>query len=74
LGGAEAGFGGEGAEDAYGADAGAAGHLEIFRGIAYVDAVGGIQAHLAQGETQRSGMGLAVTCVSAADVRGEKIG
>ncbi len=39
-----------------------------------VNADGGIQGHLAQGETQRSGMRLAVTCVSTADVRREEIG
>ena len=74
FGGAEAGFGGERAEDGDGANSGATGHLEIFGGIADVDASGGIQAHLAQGETQRGGMRLAVTCVSTADVRSEEIG
>src|SRR4029077_12549622 len=74
FGGAEAGFGGERAEDGDGADSSATGHFEIFGGIADVDAVGGIQRHLAQGKTQRSGVRLAVACVSAADVRREEIG
>jgi hypothetical protein len=47
LGGAQASFGGEGAEDGDGADPRAAGHFQIFRGIAYVNASGGIQTHLA---------------------------
>ncbi len=74
FGGAEAGLCGERAEDGDGANSGAAGHLEIFRGIAHVNAGGGIQGHLAQSETQRGRMRLAVTCVSAADMRGEEIG
>src|SRR5260221_890154 len=73
FGSAEAGFGGERAEDGDGADSGAAGHFEIFGGIADVNAGGGIQGHLAQGETQRAGMRLAVPSVSAADMRCEKI-
>ena len=73
FGGAEAGFCGERAEDGDGANSGAAGHLEIFRGIADVNAGGGIQAHLAQGESQRGRMRLAITCVSAADMRGEEV-
>ena len=74
FGGAEAGFGGERAEDGDVADSSAPGHFEIFGRIADVNAGGGIQRHLAQGETQRGRMRLAVTCVSAADVRREEIG
>ena len=72
--GAEAGFGGERAEDGDGADPGAAGHFEIFGGIADVDADGGIQGHLAQGQTQRGRMRLTVACVSAADMRRKESG
>ena len=42
FGGAEAGFGGEGAEDGDGADSGAASHFEVLGGIADVNAGGGI--------------------------------
>ena len=74
FGGAQAGFCWERAEDADGANSGAAGHFEIFWRIADINAGGGIQGHLAQRETQRGRMRLAVTCVSAADMRGEEIG
>src|SRR6266849_1970906 len=74
VGGAQARFGGERAEHRDGADSRAAGHFEIFRGITYVNGGGGIQTHLTQGQSQRSGMRLAVTCVSAANARREKIG
>src|SRR5260370_18387477 len=74
FGGAEAGLCGERAEDGDGANSGAAGHLEIFRGIAHVNAGGGIQGHLAQSEAPRGRMRLAVTCVFPADMRGEEIG
>jgi len=62
------------AEHGDGADSGAAGHFKIFRGIADVNTGGGIQAHLAQGKTQRGRMRLAVVCVSTADMRREEIG
>jgi hypothetical protein len=73
FGGAEAGFGGEGAEDGDAADSGSAGHFKIFGRIADINTGGGIQGHLPQGETQRGRMRLAVACVSAADVRREEI-
>ena len=50
IGGAQASFGGEGAQDSDRADSRAAGHFQIFRGIADVNASGGIQTHLAQGQ------------------------
>src|SRR6266849_4616301 len=74
LGGAQASLCGERAEDSDSADSRAAGHFQIFRGIAYVNASGGIQTHLTQGQSQRSRMRLAVMCISAANARREEIG
>jgi hypothetical protein len=48
FGGAEAFFSGERAEDSDGgADAGAAGHLQVFGRVAYVDGFGGTQSQVA---------------------------
>ena len=74
MGGAEAFFCGEGAEDGDGgADAGAAGHLQVFGGVAYVDGFGWAEAHLAESQAERGGMGFAEAGVTAADVGGEAI-
>ena len=51
FGGAEAFFGGKRAEDGDGgAHAGAASHLQVFGGVAYINGVRGSQAHLTKGE------------------------
>ena len=48
FGGAEAFFCGERTEDSDGgANAGAAGHLQVFGGVAYIDGFFGMQAHAA---------------------------
>ena len=48
LGGAEAFFGGEGAENGDGgAYTGAAGHLQVFGRVAYINGFSGTQAHVA---------------------------
>src|SRR5258708_39728587 len=74
VGGAKARFGGERAEDGDGgADAGAAGHLEVFRGVADVDGFAGAKAHVTEGEAQRGGVRFAEASIAAADASGEVI-
>src|SRR5258708_15492268 len=66
IGGAEPGFGGEGAEDGDGGtDTGAAGHLEVLWGVADVDGFAGAKAHVAKSEAQRGGMRFAETGIAA---------
>lgn len=72
--GAEAFFGGEGAQDGDGgADAGAAGHFEVFRGVAYVGGFRGAEVHVAKRETEWSGVGFTKASVAAADAGGEAV-
>src|SRR5258707_4847497 len=72
--GAKAFFGGEGAEDGDGgADADAASHLQVFWRVAYVNGLGGRQAHVAQRQAKRCGMGFAETGIAAANACGEVI-
>ena len=56
-----------------GANASTAGHLQIFWRVAYVDAVGGAEAHQAQSETQWGGMRFAKASITAADESGEAV-
>jgi hypothetical protein len=72
--GAEALFGGEGTEDGDGgAGAGAAGHFEVFWGVAYVDGFRGAEVHVAKGETEWSGVRFTKASVAAADAGGEAV-
>jgi|SRR6266404_3149884 len=74
LGGAEAGFGGERAEDGDGGtDTGAAGHLKVFWRVADVDGFAGAEIHVTEGEAQRGGMWFAEASIAAADAGGEVI-
>lgn len=74
LGGAKAFFGGERAEDGdRGANAGAAGHFEVFGSVADVDGMLRAEAHAAESELQGSGMGFALLGVAAADACGENV-
>ncbi len=74
LGGAEALLGGERAEDGDGgAYAGAAGHLEVFRGVTDVNAVLWVQGQQTKGEAKRGGMWFAETGIAAANAGGEVI-
>ena len=72
--GAEAFFGGEGAEDGDGgADTGAAGHFEVFWGVAYEDGFRGAEVHVAKSETERCGVRFTKASVAAADAGGEAV-
>ncbi len=74
FGGAKTLFCGKGAEDGDGCtDAGAAGHLQIFWRVAYVDGVGCSEAHEAKGEAQRGRMRFAEAGIAAADAGGKAI-
>jgi hypothetical protein len=74
FGGAEAVFGGERAEDGDGGSyTGAAGHLEVFWGVADVDGFAGAEVHVAKGEAQRGRMGFAEASIATADACGELI-
>ena len=67
-------FRGKGTENGDGgANACAAGHLQIFRRVAYVDGVGGAEAHQAKSEAQRGGMRFAKASITAADESGEAV-
>jgi hypothetical protein len=72
--GAQAFFGGEGAEDGDGgADAGAAGHFEVFWRVADVDGFRGAEVHVAKGKTEWSGVRFTKASVAAADAGGEAV-
>ena len=65
---------GKWAEDAHGADAGAARHLDIFRGVADVDALARPEPELSQGFAERRRMRLAPRSIFTAHARGENPG
>ena len=74
FGGPETLFCGERAEDGDGGThSGATSHLQIFGGVADVNGIGRAQTHVAERETERSGMRFAKACIAAADAGGEMI-